>query len=329
MQSRQALGIKIALIASIFCTTFVQAQSYPTSTVQLVTGYQAGSATDVLARAVQPLIQKALGQPVIVENRPGASGAIAIQRMLNAHDSAHTLFLGTASDFILTPLQVPSAKYTAESVKLVAATAYTQMVLIARPGLDVKDVDSLATHIKNPANPPLSYASTGSGSIFHLAMEQFVRSINANMVHVPFTGLGQISTNLIGNQVDVALVPLVGPIVALINDGKFKALAVTGPKRNRQVPGVPSVDETKAMQGFHFDMWVGLFAPANTPSTTLQRLNKVFNDAQSSEEFKRFAQANGVTPLDTPMSLEAAAKYYGEVTAQYRRIASGVKIDSK
>lgn len=329
MQSKQALGIGIALIAGIFCSTLVQAQSYPTSTVQLVTGYQAGSATDVLARAVQPMIQKSLGQPVIVENRPGASGAIAIQRMLNAHDSGHTLFLGTASDFILTPLQVQSAKYTAESVKLVGATAYTQMVVIARPGLDVKDVDSLAAYIKNPANPPLSYASTGSGSIFHLAMEQFISSVNANMLHVPFTGLGQISSNLIGNQVDLAIVPLVGPIVALINDGKFKALAVTGPKRNPQVASVPSVDETKAMKGFHFDMWVGLFAPANTPPATLQRLNKVFNEAQSSEDFKKFAQISGVTPLDPGLSLEAAAKYYGEVTAQYRRIARGVKIDSK
>jgi len=325
----KAVSRCVLIIATAVAASLAAAQGFPAKPVSLITGYQAGSATDVLARAVQPLMQKSLGQTVLVLNVAGASGSIAIQRMLNAADEGHTLFLGTASDLILTPHQIPSAKYRAESARLIAATAYTQMVLISRPTLGFRDVDALVAYAKNPANKPLSYASTGSGSIFHLAMEQFRQQIGAEMVHVPFTGLGQIATNIIGNQVDIGMVPLVGQIVQLINEGRLKGIAVTGPKRNPQVPNVPSVDETQAMKGFHFDMWVGLFAPVNTPPATLKRLNEVFNEAQSSPEFRRFADLSGVTPLENPMSLDAAQKYYGEVIGQYRRMANAVKIEVK
>jgi len=115
----------------------------------------------------------------------------------------------------------------------------------------------------------------------------------------------------------------------MINDGKIKALAVTGPKRNPQVPNVQSVDETQAMKGLHVDMWVGLFAPVNTSGDTLKRLNEVFNQAQSSPEFKKFADLSGVSPLDKPMSLDAAQTYYSGVIAQYRQMASNVKIETK
>src|SRR2546427_10784025 len=111
MKTILATLVRCLLLTAAACAaSFAAAHPYPTRQVVLIIGYQPGSATDVLARAVQPMMQKSLGQPVIVENHAGASGSIAIQRMLNASDDAHTLFVGTASDFILTPLQIPSAK---------------------------------------------------------------------------------------------------------------------------------------------------------------------------------------------------------------------------
>jgi tripartite-type tricarboxylate transporter receptor subunit TctC len=301
-------------------------EEYPSRPVTIVVGYAPGAATDVIARALQPAMQKFLGQPVIIDNIAGAGGSIGVRRMLNAHNGAHTVYLGSASDLILTPMQVPGAKYQAESAALVAATAYTTLALVARPGLNVADADALVERLKATGGKDLSYASSGTGSIFHLAMEQLQQTYKSHMVHVPFPGLGVQLTNLGGNQVDLSLVPLVGPVVGMINDGKVKGLAVTSMVRNPQVPRVPTVDETRSLKGFHFDMWVGLFVPTDTPIETRMRLNAALNAAQSSPEFKAFAATAGVVPLEKPFSLTQVTQYYAEVTSQYRRLARAVNL---
>jgi len=302
------------------------AEDYPTRPVTILVGYAPGAATDVIARALQPELQRILGQPVIVENVPGAGGSIGVNRMLNARNGAHTVYLGAASDLILTPLQVSGAKYQAESAALVGATAYTSLALIARPGLNVADADALIAHLKTTGGKDLSYASSGNGSVFHLAMEQLQQSVGGQMVHVPFPGLGAQLTNLVGNQVDLSLVPLVGPVVGMINEGKVKALAVTSILRNPQVPRVPAVEETRSLKGFHFDIWVGLFVPAETPIATQVRLNAALNAAQSSPGFKEFASKAGIVALERPFSLARVTQYYAEVTSHYRRLARAVNL---
>lgn len=303
-----------------------RAEEYPAAPMTVVVGYAAGAATDVIARALQPAMQKFLGQPVIVENIAGAGGSIGVRRMLNARNGTHTVYFGVASDLILTPMQVPGATYQAESAALVGATAYTNLALIARPGLQVADADALMARLKATGGKDLSYASPGTGSVFHLAMEQLQQVNGSQMVHVAFPGLGVQLTNLAGNQVDLSLVPLVGPVVGMINDGKVKALAVTSMIRNPQVPRLPTVDETGSLKGFYFDMWVGLFVPADTPIATKLRLNAALNAAQSSPEFKAFAAKAGVIALEKPFTLAQVTQYYAEVSSQYRRMARAVNL---
>lgn len=140
---RAVTGMVLAALSMV-----TGAQEYPMRPVTIVVDYASGAATDVIVRALQPELQKALGQPVIVESVPGAGGSIGLSRVLNARNGGHTIYLRAASDVILTPMQVAGAKYQAENVALVGATAYTSLALIARPGLKVADADALIARLK-------------------------------------------------------------------------------------------------------------------------------------------------------------------------------------
>lgn len=314
------------VLMSAFSAGIANAQVSTSKPLTLVVGFAPGAATDALARAIQPILQKELDQNVIVENVPGAGGSIAIQKILRSSREANTVFFGAPTDTVLTPMQIKGAKYKAEDLVLVGSTAYTSLVLLARPTLKANTVEELVALLKSPEGKSVSYSSSGYGSLYHLTMEQLQSKVGSNMVHVPFPGLGAQLTATVGGQVDLALVPLVGPVVGMINSGKVKALAVTASKRNPQVPKVPSVDESASMRGLHRDALVGIFVPKGYPRASLEALNKAFNKAQSTEEFKNFASVSGVAPLEIPQTLEQADEFYRKTTQEYRNLATLVNL---
>jgi tripartite-type tricarboxylate transporter receptor subunit TctC len=305
-----------------------QTTGFPARPVSIVVGFPAGGATDVTARVVQPHLQKSWGQPVIVENVPGAGGSIGVQKMLNAPADGHALFLGTASDTVLAPLAIQSARYKPEHLRLLAFMGTTDFIVVTRPGMNL-GFDELIAHGRNAANKELSYASFGNGSIYHLVGEDLQARTGSRFLHVPFQGMGPTITNLIGNQLDMAFLPVAGQTVGLVNSGRVKALAVTASKRNPQLPNVPTVDESQNARDFHHNVWLGVFGPASLPADAAAKVNAAVNEAIRTPEYVKFSAENGTAIPDPGLTLQQAAKFYGDETEKLRRLAHSIRLEAR
>ncbi len=317
-----------AVVATLlpFANAQAQSQAFASRTISIVVGFPAGGATDVTARVILPQLQKSWAQTVIVENVPGAGGSIAVQKMLNAPPEGNVLFLGTASDTVLAPLAIHSVRYKPEGLKLLGYLGQAEFVIVARPGLALGNADELAAHIRAKE---LSYASFGNGSIYHLLGEDMKHRTGGQLLHVPFQGMGPTITNLIGNQVDLAFLPIAGQTVGLINSGRVKAIAVTGAKRNSQLPQVAAVDESQALKGFHHTVWLGLFGPAALPPDAAVKVNAAVNDAIRTPEYLKFSAENGTSVPDPGFTLQQAARFYADDTEKLRRLAHSVKLEAR
>jgi tripartite-type tricarboxylate transporter receptor subunit TctC len=327
--NRRTAAAAVAATLLPFASARAQNQAFPSRTISIVVGFPAGGATDVTARVVQPHLQKSWGQTVIVENVPGAGGSIGVQKMLNAAPEGHMLFLGTASDTVLAPLAIQSARYRPENLRLLGYMGQAEFVIVARPGLAANNLDDLVAHMRTASSKELSYASFGNGSIYHLIGEDLKNRAGGQLLHVPFQGMGPTITNLIGNQVDLAFLPVAGQTVGLINSGRVKPIAVTGPRRNPQLPHVASVDESQLMRGFHHTVWLGLFGPAALPAEAAMKVNAAVNDAIRTPEYLKFSAENGTGVPDPGLTLTQAAKFYADDTEKLRRLAHSIKLEAK
>ncbi|HWP12589.1 MAG TPA: tripartite tricarboxylate transporter substrate binding protein [Ramlibacter sp.] len=303
-----------------------QASVFASRNVSVVVGFPPGGATDVTARVVQPQLQKAWGQTVIVENAPGAGGSIGVQKMLNAPPDGHVLFMGTASDTVLAPLAIQSARYKPEHLRLLALMTVTDFVVVTRPGLALAGLDELVAHARSKE---LSYASFGNGSLYHLVGEDLRARAGVQLLHVPFQGMGPTINNLMGNQVDMAFLPVAGQTVGLINSGRVKPMAVTGARRNPQLPNVPTVDESSQAKGFHHNVWLGMFGPASLPAEAAGKVNAAVNEAIRSPEYVKFSLENGSVIPEPGYTLQQAAKFYADETDKLRRLAQSIKLEAK
>lgn len=321
-----------AVLGALLPTAWVanaQAPNFPSRTISLVVGFPPGGATDATARVLQPHLQKLWGQTVIVENVPGAGGSIGVQKMLNAVPDGHTLYLGTASDTVLAPLAIQTARYQAESLRLLALLGTTDFVIVTRPAMNVGSLDELLGYARNASNKELSYASFGNGSVYHLIGEDLKARIGAQMLHVPFQGMGPTITNLIGNQVDLGFLPVAGQTVGFIKDGRLKPIAITGAKRNAQLPNVPTVDESRDAKGFHHNIWLGIFAAAPLAAEAATKINAAANEAIRAAEYIKFSAENGTTIPEPGLSLQQASAHYAQEAAKFRRLAHALKLEAK
>lgn len=327
--NRRTAAAAVAATLLPFANVRAQSPAFPSRTISVVVGFPAGGATDVTARVLQPHLQKSWGQTVIVENVPGAGGSIGVQKMLNAAPEGHALFLGTASDTVLAPLAIQSARYKPESLRLLGYLGQAEFVIVARPGLALNSLDDLVAHMRATSNKELSYASFGNGSIYHLIGEDLKHRAGGQLLHVPFQGMGPTITNLIGNQVDLAFLPIAGQTVGLINSGRVKPIAVTGSRRNPQLAQVASVDESQHLKAFHHTVWLGLFGPATLPAEAATKVNAAVNDAIRSSEYLKFSAENGTAVPDPGLTLQQAAKFYADDTAKLRRLAQSIQLEAR
>jgi tripartite-type tricarboxylate transporter receptor subunit TctC len=328
--NRRTAAAAVAAALLPFTSARAQHPAFPSRTISIVVGFPAGGATDVTARVVQPHLQKSWSQAVIVENVAGAGGSIGVQKMLNAAPEGHVLFLGTASDTVLAPLAIQSARYQPENLRLLGYMGQAEFVIVARPGLAVNSLDELVAQMRAASSgKELSYASFGNGSIYHLIGEDLQSRVGAQLLHVPFQGMGPTIANLIGNQVDLAFLPIAGQTVGLIHSGRVKPIAVTGPTRNAQLPQVASVDESRHMKGFHHTVWLGLFGPATLPAEAATKVNAAVNEAIRSPEYLHFSAENGTAVPHPGLTLQQAAKFYADDTEKLRRLARSIKLEAK
>jgi tripartite-type tricarboxylate transporter receptor subunit TctC len=316
---------RLATLLCIVAATGATAQGFPTKPIRIIVPFAPGGNVDITARLVAPGLAEALGQPVVVENKPGAGGTIGADLVAKSPADGYTLLMGSNSTFSVAPSLYPKNPYhPIRDFAPVAMIATAPFVLVTPAAAASKSTRELVTLAKaNPAK--LTMASAGTGSSNHLVGELFQEISGARFTHVPYKGSGQALTDLMGGQVDL-LFDQITSAASHIQAGKLKALMVTAPRRVPMLPDVPTASEA-GYASFEATNVTGLIAPAGTPREVVEKLNaatqKVIAQAAIQE---RLAQI-GAAPAGGPP--ERFGDYIKEDFAKWTRIVkdANVKVD--
>ena len=303
MRSLRAIALCAVAFTLALGAVEASAQAYPTKPVKLVIAFPPGGTSDFVGRVIADKMSQFLGQPIVVENKPGATGLIGTQSVMQAAPDGYTLLLAP-SDFTLAPGLQPKPPY--DPVKDFAAIGLFinyPHVLVAYPGLPANNAKELIALAK--AKPgQLNFASGGSGGSNHISGVAFAHAAGIDLTHVPYKGNGPAITDLLADRVQL-LFTSIGPVEGHLKAGKLKAIAVTGPKRLVALPDVPTVSEI-AIPGYEFMTWYGLAAPAGTPRAIIDRLNADLRKTMASPEvMEKLANIGGDLTVNSPDEFSA------------------------
>jgi tripartite-type tricarboxylate transporter receptor subunit TctC len=316
-----------ALFAGLVLAGSALAQAFPTKPVTLMVPYPAGGLSDVIARTLNNALAKQLGQPVIVENLGGASGGIAAQKVLNSPADGHIIFQGSPNELILAPLSNAAIKYKSEDFRLVQMISINPMAMFARKDLPAANGDELVAYAKKTAaaGKPLTYASVGPGSMYHLLGEHMSKLAGVTMTHVPYKGAAPAQQDLMAGEVDVFMTPYGKGPVQLAEEGKLKVVAALSVERQDLIKKAPTLNESAALKGFVFDTWSGYFVHKDTPEAVVQALHKALSEVANDPAIRASLEAHAMT-VPRPQSLAAMTKVYGDNTGRYRGIAKAINL---
>jgi tripartite-type tricarboxylate transporter receptor subunit TctC len=316
----------LAFAALTTVVPFARAQSgYPDHPPRLIVGFAPGGGSDFVARALAQEIAGPLGQPLIVDNRPGAGGAIAAKAAASSAPDGYNLFLGSAATFVINPVLMTNLPYDAEKdFVAVGSVARFGYVLMTRPGLPYTSVASLVAYTKQHPGE-LTIGSAGNGSNTHLAAAAFQQAAGIQLRHVPYKGTTPALTDLAGGNIDL-LFDSVPTVLGLIKANKVGALATTGRTREGLLPNLPTVSEA-GVPTFSASNWFAVFAPARTSPEIVTRLNAAMRRALTSERLREQFATSGNLPL--PGSAQDLDRLVREERATYAKLIkeSGIKID--
>ena len=320
--NRWATFLSSLLLAGAAC-----AQTYPGKPVTLMVPYPAGGLSDVMARTVNNTLSRNLGQPVIVENLGGASGAIAAQKVLNAPSDGQIIFQGSPNELILAPLAMSAVKYKSEDFRLVQMVATAQIGFLTRRELPADNVDAFLDYARKEARAgrPVTYASVGPGSFYHLLGEHLSKVTNIPMTHVPYKGGVSALQDVLGGRVDIFLAPMGKAYIELQKQGKIKVLAVLNSERTEPLKDYPAIIESTSLKTFVFNIWTGYFVKKDTPEAAVQVIYKAITDCLTDPAVRAGLEANSQV-VAKPLSLQAVDKAYADGTAQFRAIARSITL---
>ena len=297
---------------------------YPDKPIKIVVGFAAGGGSDILTRTIAPALAQALGQPVIVDNLPGAGGNRAMLEVARAKPDGYTLLMGTPGLATNSSLYANLGFDPAKDFAPVALVASVQNVLLLRPSLSVQKVSELI-ELARQSPGKLNYASPGSGTSLHLAGELFNASAGIKTVHVPYKGGGQALSDLMSGQVDF-MFNVLPSALPQIKAGTVRAIAVTGAQRSDSLPDIPTMIES-GVAGYTAVTWNGILAPAATPPEIIEKLNKTIGQVLTNPEMlQRYASIGTTVLIGSP---EDFAKLIRDETVKWRRAiqASGLKAE--
>ncbi len=284
--------IASTMLAGLIGAATVQAQDggYPNRPVMLVVSAAAGGTTDLAARLISEPLSKALGQSVVVDNKPGGNGTIAAQNVQRAKPDGYTLLVQYSGYHVITPLLTKTSWDPVKDFAPVANLLSAPQVLVVRPNLPVKSLKELVAYAK--ANPnKLNYASSGNGSLQHVSTELLNQMAGIQITHVPYKGTGPAMTDLLGGNVDMTITtppPLMGHIAA----GKLRPLVVTSKSRIESLKDVPSAPEA-GYPDLDVSSWFAMYAPAGTPKAVIDRLTTEIEKIMKTEAFRKKAEELG------------------------------------
>ncbi len=300
------------------------AQAFPVRPVRMLVGSAPGGGLDVSARALSDPLSAALGQPVLVDNRPGAAGSLAGQILSKAPSDGHTICLGAIGNFAVNYFLYKDIGYhPLNDLAPVTGIADATNILVVHPGVaatSVRDLLKLASTQKG-----LTYGSSGTGNAGHLAGELFAASTKTDLVHIPYKGGGPAMIDLLGGRITMIFA---SPSTALqhVKAGKIRALAVTTAKRSVIVPDLPTIAES-GVPGFDVNNWYGMAAPARTPAAVIARLNRDLVSILKTPEVNRVFIEQGIEPA--PSSPEAFGRFIRAEFEKWGRVLRDAKVSAQ
>ena len=310
----------IALFAAL-ASGGVLAQAFPAKPISLVVPFPPGGTTDVLARALAERLAPALGQPVIVENKPGAGATIGADHVVKAKADGHVLLVGAVHHTIASSVFKKLPYDFQKDLAPITTIAMVPNVLVVNANTPAKNVNELVALLK--AKPDqASYGSNGNGTAQHLIGTQFQGMTGTKVTHIPYKGSGPLATDLLGGQILMSF-DTITPVLPHIKGGKLRPLAVTTSTRSPALPDVPTLDEA-GLKGFNIGTWFGILAPAGTPKEVAERLNTEMVKIIHSSEFRKRMEEIGADPIGNTQ--EQMAQQIKSETEKFAKLVKDGKV---
>ena len=322
MGRRTVAGTVLAAIALSAMPWAAAQEPWPAKPISLVVPFPSGGTTDVLARALGDALSRSLGQPVVVESKPGAGATLGADYVAKAKPDGYTLLMGAVHHTIATSVYKKLPYDFQKDLAPITTVAMVPNVLVVNASLTpAKSVAELVAAGKS-SSKELAYGSNGNGTAQHLIGTQFQASTGVKLLHVPYKGSGPLTTDLLGGQVDMSF-DTITPVLQHIKGGKLRALAVTTARRSAVLPDVPTLEEA-GLKGFDIGTWFGVLAPAATPKDIVVKLNAEMVKIIKSPEFAEKMRAVGADPIGDS-STDMAARIRDE-TAKFARLVKEGKV---
>ena len=312
-----ATAIAIATATLIGGSGAAMAQAWPAKTISIVVPFAIGGTTDAIARTLGQELSRGLGQPVIIENKPGAGATIGADYVAKARPDGYVLLMGAVHHTIATSVYKKLPYDFQRDLAPVSTIAIVPNVLVVNPKLPAKNIAELVALAKKSPGK-LTFGSNGNGTGQHLIGAQFNIGSGVDILHVPYKGSGPLTIDLLGGQIDMSF-DTVTPVLSHIRAGKLRALAVTTIQRSAALPDVPTLDEA-GLKGFDQGTWFGILAPAATPRDVVTRLNNEVIKVVSSPEFRKKMSDIGAVPVGN-----TAAQMAAQIKTDTERYAKLVK----
>ncbi len=308
-------------LALVAASPLAHAQAWPDKPVTLVVPFPPGGTTDVLARALAERLQPLLGQPVIVESKPGAGATLGAEHVAKSKPDGHTLLVGAVHHTIASSVYKRLGYDFQKDFKPLTVIAMVPNVLVVNASSSVRTVADLVAQAK-AAKPGFSYGSNGNGTAQHLIGTQFQNQTGTELLHIPYKGSGPLTTDLLGGQVTMSF-DTITPVLPHIKAGKLRPLAVTTGKRSSALPEVPTLAEA-GLAGFDIGTWFGVLAPAATPAAVTTKLSDAMRQVIASPEFRARMAEIGAEPVgNTP---DQMARQIREETDRFARLVKQANV---
>jgi tripartite-type tricarboxylate transporter receptor subunit TctC len=316
-------SLVVLAICAMAALAPASAQDYPQRPIRIIVSFGPGGGADIVARIVGQSMQDRLGQPVVIENRPGAAGTLGNDFVARATPDGYTLGIMTAGQVIAAVVQKSLHYNTLSAFDWVGQVATASLLIVTRPDFPANNIRELIAAAK--ANPgKITFGSPGFGATQHLAGELLKQTAGIEIVHVPFRSSPESISAILGKQVDVGF-DTVSAVLGQVQSGQLKALAVTGKDRFPAVPNVPTALESGALPGYDVTTWYGFFVPHGTPPEIIAKLNKALNEVIAEEAVReRFGKAGVVVQGSTP---EAFGAFMASEYSRWNKVREAAGIE--
>ena len=312
-------ALLLGAVAALSTPFVASAQTWPSKPITIVAAYPAGGVADQMARTLATELAKRVGQPVIVENKVGASGMIGTSHVAKSAPDGHTLLMAAMAETVFAPHMHDRMTYQPDKdLAPVAMAVRFPFMLVANPALPVRTTaDVIALAKKNPGQH--TYATGGNGSVQHIAMEMFARTAGIQLRHIPYKGVMPALNDVLGNQVSMMFAGF-PPAMVHVKTGKLTALAMSTKERLAVAPEIPAVSESPSLEKYDLPVWVGLFAPAGTPAPVLDRLH-----GESVAIFAMPEIRSGIEKAGMTTSKESRAEFAAFVRSEWAKYEKVIK----